>query len=331
MNSMSVAVLAGGPSVEAEVSRTSAAAVAGALERAHHRVVILELDAKLGKTLWETAPDVVFPVLHGPLGEDGCVQGLLEVLDLPYVGAGVLASALAASKPHAKKHFREAGLPVAPDALVHRNDDLVRRAEALRADLGAALVVKPSASGSAIGVTRIRETNSDADLVGALRAALDLSETALVESFVLGQEVTCGVLENDSARAEALPPTLIVSKAADWYDFTSRYKVGGSEHRCPAPFTPQLTEVIQRIAVSAHQALGVRDLSRVDFVVRPDAAETAVTLLEVNTLPGMTPTSLFPEAAAVAGIDFVSLCDLLVRRAHARPRRSVPEPVPMPT
>jgi D-alanine-D-alanine ligase len=152
----------------------------------------------------------------------------------------------------------------------------------------------------------------------------------LVESFRSGLEVTCGILEDEQGVARALPPTLILPRAADWYDFASRYAAKGSEHRCPAPFASSLNERIQRLAGRAHRALGARDLSRADFVVREDGGDDAVTLLEVNTLPGMTPTSLFPEAAAIAGVSFVDLCDRLVRRAHARPARAAPDVQPMP-
>ena len=325
-----VAVIAGGPSSEAEVSRTSARAVGQALEKAGHRVSVLELDRELPRRLSAGTIDVVFPVTHGPLGEDGCLQGLLEVLDLPYVGAGVLASALAASKPHAKALFRQAGLPVAPEAVVVRGEDVAARLDALRAEIGPAVVVKPAAGGSAIGVSRIGADRDTSELAEAIERAHGVDRVALVERFVAGREVTCGVLEDGYGRPQALPPTLILSKAADWYDFTSRYAAGGSEHQCPAPLGDALTAKVSEIAVAAHRALGVRDLCRVDFVVGEGKPEEAVVLLEVNTLPGMTATSLFPEAAGVSGVDFVTLCDRLVHQAQRRPRREIPDALPMP-
>jgi D-alanine-D-alanine ligase len=142
--------------------------------------------------------------------------------------------------------------------------------------------------------------------------------------------VTCAVLDDEAGVPRALPPTLIEPLAADWYDFTSRYGTGGSRHHCPPPFEPALTRRIQEVAVGAYRALGCRDLARVDFVVAEAAPSSAVTLLEVNTLPGMTATSLFPEAAAAAGIGFVELCGGLVRRAQARVRLRAPSVVPMP-
>jgi D-alanine-D-alanine ligase len=272
---------------------------------------------------------VVFPVTHGPLGEDGCLQGLLEVLGIPYVGSGVLASAICMSKPHAKALFHQAGLPLSPGAAVRPSADLKRRAAELRSEIGRALVIKPACGGSAIGVGRIKESDDDGALVEALKAAFAVDELVLVERFVSGREVTCGVLEDESGVAQALPPTLILPRAADWYDFRSRYAKAGSDHVCPAPFDPELTLRIQAVAVGAHRVVAARDLSRADFVVG-EGPEHAVTLLEVNTLPGMTATSLFPEAAGVAGVPFEELCDRLVRRAHARPRRSAPETLAMP-
>jgi D-alanine-D-alanine ligase len=325
-----VAVLQGGPSSEAAVSRVSAAAISRGLTEAGHGVTLLELDERLAHELAAGAFDVVFPALHGPVGEDGCVQGLLEVMGLPYVGAAVLASALAASKPHAKRLFAAAGLPVVADAVYLRGEDPRRFAERARELLGPALVVKPASGGSAIGVTRIGEASTTDVVVAALEAALAVGDEVLVERFSPGLEATCGVLEDEQGVAHGLPPTLILAKSADWYDFTSRYAAQGSEHRCPAPFGPALIARMKEVAVGAHRALGVRDLCRVDMVVRPDDAADPITLLEVNTLPGMTPTSLFPEEAAVAGIPFADLCDRLVRRAAARPRRPTPNVVPMP-
>ncbi len=327
---LAVAVVAGGPSSEAAVSRTSARAVCAALSSAGHRSTLIELDASLPTGLFGGGFDVVFPVTHGPLGEDGCLQGVLEVLGLPYVGSGVLASALGMSKPHAKVVFREANLPVAPDAFVKAGENLHEAARRVRAALGPAVVVKPASGGSAIAVGRIRQQDDDSTLVEALKSALAVDELVLVESFRTGQEVTCAVLEDEKGAPQALPPTLILPRAADWYDFESRYAAQGSEHRCPAPFAPSLTTRIQQIAVGAHRALGARDLSRADFLVGEDSDVHPVTLLEVNTLPGMTPTSLFPEAAAVAGVPFTKLCDRLVRQAHARPTRRTPDVVPMP-
>lgn len=325
MSSLSVGVICGGPSAEANVSRTSAKAVAAALAQAGHRPTVLELEASLAPALAAGGFDVAFPVTHGPLGEDGCLQGLLEVFDLPYVGSGVLASALAASKPHAKALFRSAGLPVADEVVVRAGEPPL----AAVAALGGAVVVKPASGGSAIGTTRLTPDSSPEVVQAAFAAAFAVDAVVLVERFVKGHEVTCGVLEGDSGPT-ALPPTLITSHAADWYDFTSRYAAGGSSHQCPAPLPPRVTARVQAVALGAFRALGCRDLGRVDFVVGEGDDPSGVVLLEINTLPGMTGTSLYPEAAAATGVDFVTLCSGLARRAHARPRRARPAELPMP-
>jgi D-alanine-D-alanine ligase len=323
-----VALIAGGPSAEAEVSRTSARGVFSALERAGHAPTLLELDETLAARLAAGKYQVAFPVTHGPLGEDGCLQGLLEVLALPYVGSEVLASALAASKPHAKAQFRTAGVPVSDEGVLDRAQDFRVRLLELRARFGAALVLKPASGGSAIGVEVLDAKSSEADAIAAAERAFALEPRLLVEPFVPGLEVTCGVLESGED-AQALPPTWIRPKASGHYDFVSKYRAGGSEHVCPAPFTKELTLRIQAAAVLAHRTLGCRDLSRVDFLVQTEG-EGSFVALEVNTLPGMTSTSLFPEAAAVAGISFEALCDHLVCRALGRPRKYTQSGVAMP-
>ncbi|MBX3222056.1 MAG: D-alanine--D-alanine ligase [Labilithrix sp.] len=323
---LSVAVVMGGPASEAEVSRASAASVARALDEAGHRVVRLELDAYLADSLRTGGFEVVFPVAHGAVGEDGSLQGLLEVLELPYVGSGVLASALAMDKRTAKVLFAEAGLPIARSIAARRGaSSAAEQAERALAELGDALVVKPCANGSAIGVARFASGAPPAQVAAAIDAAWAVDEVALVEVFAPGREVTCGVL--DLREPAWLPPTEIRSPNDAFYTYQARYAPGRSEHLCPAPLGEALTRRVQEIAVAAHRALGCRDLSRVDFVV-PDAGEP--TLLEVNTMPGFTDTSLYPEAAATAGVSMPELCSGLVRAAAARgaTRRNAPLPLP---
>jgi D-alanine-D-alanine ligase len=328
LSGLRVALIAGGPSAEAEVSRTSARGVFAALAQSGHAPTLLELDATLPTRLAASDYQVAFPVTHGPLGEDGCLQGLLEVVGLPYVGSEVLASALAASKPHAKAHFRAAGLPVADEALLARSPDFQAGLRAIRGRLGAALVLKPASGGSAIGVELLGASSSEAECFAAAERVFRVEPLILVERFVAGLEVTCGVLE-EADEISALPPTWIRPKASGHYDFVSKYQAGGSEHVCPAPFEPALIARIQAAAVLAHRTLGCRDLSRSDFIVQTEG-EGSFVVLEVNTLPGMTPVSLFPEAATAAGISFETLCDRLVRRALARPRRQAQSAVAMP-
>jgi D-alanine-D-alanine ligase len=329
---LSIAVVQGGPSAEAEVSRASAANVAGALLSAGHRVVRLELDAFIGESLRTGGYDVVFPAAHGAVGEDGCLQGVLEVLELPYVGSDVLASALAMHKRVARVLFRDAGLPVARGIVFGRGDraDAWAAAERARRELGARLVVKPSAQGSAIGVARLRLDAGAvmADLARSIEDAWAIDEFVVVEHFAVGREVTCAVLA--TGLPQALPLVEILSPHDPFYSYEARYAPGRSVHVCPAAFPQALTEKVQRVAVEAHCALGCRDLSRADFVVGDEGAPEAITLLEVNTMPGMTATSLYPEAAAAAGFPMPSLCDALAKAAFERGSvaRAAPRPLP---
>ncbi|HSO36883.1 MAG TPA: D-alanine--D-alanine ligase, partial [Labilithrix sp.] len=231
---LSVAVVQGGPSSEAEVSRASAASVARALEAAGHRVVRHELDAFLPESLRSGGYEVVFPVAHGAVGEDGSLQGVLEVLDMPYVGSDVLASALAMNKRIAKVLFGVAGLPVAPSLDARRGDDAAVVAERALREIGERLVVKPCSNGSAIGVARFDRGADAASLAAAITAAWDVDERVLVERFAAGREITCGVLgTGDDARA--LPPTEIRAPNDAFYTYQARYAPGRSEHLCPAP------------------------------------------------------------------------------------------------
>ncbi|MEN9580500.1 MAG: hypothetical protein RJA70_3509 [Pseudomonadota bacterium] len=318
-------MIAGGSSSEASVSWKSAEGVAAALSEGGWGAQILELDADLPGRL--VGVDVAFPIAHGALGEDGCLQGLLEILGVPYVGSDVRASAIAAHKPSAKAFFRAAGLPVAEERVVGREhkvgssqlDLLVRE---VLSTLGTNVVLKPASGGSAIGVHLLRGASAR-DIHAALGLVLPFDD-ALIEPLLEGDELTCAVLEEPEPTA--LPPTRILPQAAGWYDFESKYKAGGSLHECPAQLPEASYEWVRTLAVAAHLAVGARDLSRVDFVL----SAAGPVLLEVNTLPGMTATSLFPEAAAAAGIGFSSLCDRLVRRALARPKRAGFPALPMP-
>jgi len=326
--SLSVAVVQGGPSTEAEVSRASARSVARALGEAGHHVVRLELDAFLAESLRTGGYDVVFPVVHGAVGEDGALQGLLEVLELPYVGSGVLASALAMHKRVARVVFEHAGLPVAKGVSVERGDARAA-AERVLHEVGTPMVVKPSSHGSAIGVERLESGASRDDVVRAIESVWTLDDFAVVEHFARGREMTCGVLE--TTRAEALPPTEILSPRDSFYTYQARYTPGRSVHICPAPLAAPMIARVRQVAVAAHVALGCRDLSRVDFIVGDGDAPDALTLLEVNTLPGMTATSLYPEAAAIHGLRMPRWCDALVVQAHARgsTKRQVARPLPV--
>jgi len=314
---MKIAIIEGGPSTEAEVSRASATSLALALKESGHETHQLELCAQLSQKLLQLAPDVVFPAAHGTQGEDGCVQGLLEVLRLPYVGSDVRASAMAADKACSKVFFRAAGLRVARERILTRKDQgtpCSQLLSTLRAKLSKNLILKPVQGGSTIGISRILSSATPDNFAQALSLALQYDAQVLVEEYIEGREITCGVIDEGSG-PRALAATLIIAEASDWYDFESKYAQGGSKHICPAPLSAPLLKKIQEMSVLAHEVLGARDLSRADFIIDENDEPY---LLEVNTLPGMTKTSLFPEAARVSGLPFAQWTNQLVVIAQKR-------------
>ncbi len=307
-----VAVLMGGPSAEAEVSRTSAGEVATALSETGYKTELVELDADTAGRLLGLQPDVVFPALHGPPGEDGTVQGFLEILGLPYVGSDVHGSAAAMDKSIAKSVFARAGLPIADDLLFQADSKVAQVEAEILETFGDRVVIKPLSQGSAIGVTPIA---NGGDLKEPLSRALALGDGLLVEPYVLGREITVGVLDLHGQAARPFPVIEIRTATDEWYDYKNRYAVGGSEHILPAPMLDALRDNLQHMAIEAHRCLGLRDLSRADFIVT-DTDE--IVLLEVNTLPGMTPTRLYPDGARAIGMEFDALMDALVQSALSR-------------
>ncbi|MBI5231171.1 MAG: D-alanine--D-alanine ligase [Coriobacteriales bacterium] len=300
-----VAVLKGGRSAEREVSLNTGAQVAEALRSDGFGVVEIDAgDADFIEQLRQTGPDVVFIALHGRFGEDGTVQGLLELLDMKYVGSGVLASALAMDKAMSKHVFTQAGLPTPPYVHLRSGDEW--DAEGISAELGAKTVVKPASEGSAIGVTIVHDPS---ELERGIEEAFRHDSSVLIEAFVPGVELTVGVLGTDDPFAL---PTLEVVPEHEFYDYDSKYVPGMSTHVIPARVTDAQNLECQRLALDAHHALGCRGVSRSDFIV---AGDGSVWLLEVNTIPGMTSTSLLPDAARAAGIEFPALCRMLVEGA----------------
>lgn len=314
--SLRVAVLQGGAAAEAQVSRASAAAVAEALSQHCDAVRCLEVDDSLVDALREFRPDVVFPALHGPPGEDGTVQGLLEMLGLPYVGSGVRASACAMDKFVAKQIFRSAGLPLADDVVVRADEARAEALERVRARLGDQVVVKPACQGSALGVTR---ATGASELAAALQEALRYDDLVLVEERVRGREITVGVLETLTAAGgferQPHPVIEITTPEGTWYDFHHRYTPGESGHEVPAMLAPEVARALQEVALQAHRWLGCRDLSRADFIL---GGNDRIVLLEVNNMPGMTATSLYPDGARALGIGFPELVGRLVDNALRR-------------
>jgi D-alanine-D-alanine ligase len=298
-----VAVLMGGWSSERPVSLSSGNGCADALEQAGYRVTRVDVGRDIAEVLSRLKPDVAFNALHGPFGEDGCVQGILEILAIPYTHSGVLASSLAMNKPKAKDVLKAAGIPVAESVTMHRLE------AAKRHPMKPPYVVKPPNEGSSFGVLIVRE---DAAHPPQQLYADDwpYGDIVMVERYVAGRELTCGVLG-----AEAMDVIEIVTDHR-FYDYEAKYRVGGSRHELPAQILPDIYQTIRMLALRAHQALGCRGVSRADFRYDDGPQGTGeVICLEVNTQPGMTPTSLVPEMAAYAGMSFGELVTWMVEDA----------------
>ncbi|WP_112321518.1 D-alanine--D-alanine ligase [Oceanibium sediminis] len=292
-----IAVLKGGPSAEREVSLVSGRECAAALRAEGWDVVEIDAGADLCAELTREKPDVVFNALHGRWGEDGCVQGLLEWMRLPYTHSGVMASALAMDKIRAKEIFVAAGLPVVPSVLTS--------AEAARAahPMDPPYVVKPFNEGSSVGVYLVQEGAN-----GPAQLAPDMPETVMAEEFIPGRELTVTVMGD-----RALAVTDIITTG--WYDYTAKYSEGGSRHQVPAAIPNEIEAACLDYALRAHDALGCRGLSRTDLRWDESRGMNGLFLLETNTQPGMTPTSLAPEQAAHCGIPFGPLVSWMVEDA----------------
>jgi D-alanine-D-alanine ligase len=292
-----VAVLMGGPSAEREVSLSSGRECAAALRAEGYDVVEVDAGPDLAQRLAEIAPDVAFNALHGRWGEDGCVQGMLEWLRIPYTHSGVLASALAMDKDRTKAAYRVEGLPVAESRLACKAEVEARHV------LPPPYVVKPNNEGSSVGVYIVAEgANAPPKLSG------EMPEVVMVEAYAPGRELTTTVMGD-----RALAVTDILTDG--WYDYDAKYKPGGSRHVIPADIPAEIEAACLDHALRAHRCLGCRGVSRTDF--RWDEAKglDGLILLETNTQPGMTPTSLVPEQAAHAGIPFGALCRWIVEDA----------------
>ncbi|MCT8996879.1 D-alanine--D-alanine ligase [Chelativorans intermedius] len=304
MKKKHVAVLMGGFSSERPVSLSSGAACADALEAEGYRVTRVDVDRDIGRVLGELKPDVAFNALHGPYGEDGTIQGVLEFLGIPYTHSGVLASALAMDKERAKTVARAAGVPVAPSLVVNRFDIGAQH------PMPPPYVVKPVAEGSSFGVVIVREDQSHPpQILGS--SEWRYGERVMVERYVHGRELTCAVMGE-----RVLGVCEIVPVGHAFYDYDSKYVPGGSKHECPAKISPNIYQKIQTLSLAAHKALGCRGVSRSDF--RYDdrfSQEGELVWLELNTQPGMTPTSLVPDIAAEAGIGFGELLSWMVEDA----------------
>ncbi|HEY3354763.1 MAG TPA: D-alanine--D-alanine ligase [Polyangia bacterium] len=298
MKGKRIGVVMGGPSSEREVSLNTGRGVHAALAGLGYDAVALDWTGDLAAQLREARVEVVWNALHGTFGEDGCVQGLCEVLGLPYTGSGVMASAVAMDKILSKRLFTAAGLQVPEWRSVRTAADC--------APVGLPCVIKPSREGSSVGVTIVRRAE---DLDAAIAAAARLHGEVLCERYVKAREIQIGILD------EAPLGTVEVRPAVEFYDYAAKYQRKDTQYLCPAPLAPALEGEMRALGLTAHQALGCATYSRVDFLVT-ETGEAFI--LEVNTLPGMTATSLIPKMAAHAGLSYAALCERILAGARLK-------------
>jgi D-alanine-D-alanine ligase len=313
MEKVTLALLAGGISSEREVSLHSGEQVYDALDKSKYDIRRYDPKSDLANLVADADHiDAALIILHGPYGEDGTVQGLLDLLDIPYQGSGVLGSAVAMNKLMAKQLYEFAGLPVAPYVVVDGTNPL--SPEAVEKQLGLPVVIKPIEAGSSVGMSIVRSKDA---LPGAMETAFQHGRSVMIEAYIDGIEVTCGVLGNDAL--EALPLIEIIpDDAHDFFDYEAKYTAGMTEEICPARISEALTAKAQQLALAAHTALQCRGYSRTDMMLRGDQFY----LLETNTIPGMTATSLFPQAAKAAGYSFSQLLDKLIQLSIEDHQRS---------
>jgi len=304
---MKIAVLYGGVSGEREVSLSSGKGIIAALQKNNHHVIGIDFNPNRMQEIIELDVDLVFIGLHGKFGEDGRIQGLLDMLNIPYVGSDVLSSALAMDKQQAKRVFKTNGIPVAKSNIYYVTKQINKQhlVAQIKAEFTPPFVIKPNREGSTLGITIIENQDQVPD---ALDNAFASDDVVLVEEFIKGKELTIPVL-GALGEERALPVIEIIPKN-DFYDYESKYAEGGSEHIIPARIDEETTKRIQEYAVLAHQSLGCETYSRVDFILTDDHIPM---ILEVNTLPGMTPTSLFPDAAKATGMSYEQMIETFVQ------------------
>jgi D-alanine-D-alanine ligase len=303
-----IAVLMGGRSAEREVSLSSGRGVVAALREEGFDAALLDPGDNPGQQLFEAKPDAVFNALHGRFGEDGTVQGLLELMRIPYTHSGVLSSALAMHKERTKDVYRAAGLPVVQSIVADR------REVANKHLMEPPYVIKPVSEGSSVGIYIIRKgDNRPPSELGS--DTWQLSDEMMVEEFVPGRELTVSVMGANLLGEERALGVTEITTELEFYDYEAKYAPGGSRHILPAQIPAKATEEAMELAIAAHKALGCRGVTRTDFRYDDTGAKTRMILLETNTQPGMTPTSLTPEQAAHIGMSYAKLCRWMVEDA----------------
>lgn len=302
-----VAVVMGGPSKEREISFMTGNAVVQALQEKGYNAVPVDLDpAMLPQQLDRCGATVVFNAVHGMYGEDGRMQGILEMINMPYTGSGVLSSALSMDKVYSKRMFQAQNIPTPKCLFVTANEKKDTVKEILE-KFALPVVVKPAAQGSSIGVEIVKNKE---DLAVALKDAFSYGQEIVIEEFIKGQEIAAGIMETP-AGAVAMPLVLIEPHSGA-YDFKSKYTKGATVYTVPAPLTSESTQKVQAVALAAYKSLGCRGVARADILLT-SMGEALV--LEINSVPGMTSTSLIPKAAAAMGITFPDLCEQILKTA----------------
>ncbi|NQU83830.1 MAG: D-alanine--D-alanine ligase [Parcubacteria group bacterium] len=336
---LKIGVLMGGPSAEREISLLTGKAICKNLDKKKYQVLPIEMTKKgelladkqyfleknklpleLGsKVLIPTLQsdlnkskegvDLVFIAMHGPIGEDGCIQGMLESMGIPYTGSGVLPSVLAMNKAKSAEIYKQNGL-LTPDYFDFTKKEWQKsRGEIIKkikTKIKIPIIIKPVDQGSSVGIYLVKQ---EKDLANAVDSSFLTSNWIMAQEFIDGDESTCGILEKNG-EPFATPVTKIIANKGDFYDLASKYDDGGSTHICPAPFNKNITKKIQEIALKAHRILGCRGMSRTDVFVSKDKK---LYVIETNTIPGMTSVSLLPEAAGKMGIDFFEMLDLIIK------------------
>jgi D-alanine-D-alanine ligase len=297
----------GGRSAERDVSLLSGEQIYQALIEKGYDADKIDVDENVVENLKKAGADVVFIGLHGRFGEDGTIQGLLEIMDLPYTGSGVMASAIAMNKAMSKRVIESAGIPTPPFLVLTSSSDFdVENEKNIIANkIGYPVVVKPACEGSTIGISIVK---NDSEIAAAIELAFSYDKEVVVEKFVEGTEITIGILGNDPAAL----PTLEIVTETDFYDYETKYTAGLSKHIIPARIPEEYRAKAQKVAIAAHRALNCRGYSRVDVIVDNEGTPH---VLEINTLPGMTKLSLYPDSAKAAGYEFPELISKIVELA----------------
>lgn len=303
-----IAVLLGGRSAERDVSLRTGKAIYEALQKSGFNAVTIDVDENIVENLKHQKVDLVFLALHGKYGEDGTIQGLLELMNIPYTGPGVLASAIAIDKIMTKKLLTFSGIPTPQYMFINRyelasNDNIIAH---IKSTLGLPVVIKAPTQGSSIGITFVHR---EEDIIPGIRLALEYDDEVLIEEMIPGMEVTASILGN---RNPVVLPLVEIVSATGIYDYKAKYTAGMSDHIIPARLPEELQKSIQQIAIQTYKAIGCRGLSRVDFIISQDLKPY---VLEVNTMPGMTATSLYPDAGRAAGLEFPDLVAKIVELA----------------